>query len=84
MLQNSTKWESAHRPIAHIIGWRVTLNTPLGSALACASASGVGSAGLPMNEPASRIIAGRVMRLAAIQPISPEPGRSACGAATNV
>jgi hypothetical protein len=57
------------------------MNTPLGSVRAWASASGVGSAGFPISEPASRIIAGSVISVAMIQPISPEPCRSAGGAA---
>src|SRR3546814_5616658 len=73
--------ENAHRPNAHIIGWRVTRNTPRGSAAASAFAPGMGSAGLPAKEPASRTSAGSITVVATIQPASPEPARSAEGAA---
>ena len=54
----------------HIIGWRVTANTPRGVEIAGAFSRGLGSAGLPTSEPMNRMLPASMTRLATAQPRS--------------
>ena len=57
----------AHSANDHIIGWRVIASTPLGALTRGAP----GSAGLPLNDPTSRMLANHMTKLAPIPAPSP-------------
>src|SRR5690349_13721199 len=80
-LHHRMTWLSAQSAKPHIIGWRVTANTPVGARVMGLGALGLGKAGLPRKLPRNNSNAGRVRTVATIHPTSPEPGRSTGGAA---
>ncbi len=62
---------TAHSAKPHIIGWRVIANTPRGAGTVLGVPAGSGIAGLPRNDPISRIDANSVSRLATAHSASP-------------